>query len=153
MLCFGLWLWFFLQQIIEFIITKGGIVDEKEKEKVRKIIYLYFGVSLTNYKINFSSQVLMKTLFGTINGVTNYKNFMLKGNLFYPIFYENSFGNLYQFNAIFLKKSILFKAYSEYSMAENIIEKITKNTKKMLYKIPKDFEGKHKIILFPFKKI
>jgi len=38
-------------------------------------------------------------------------------------------------------------------MAENIIEKITKNTKKMLYKIPKDFEGKHKIILFPFKKI
>ena len=95
---------FFLKNMINFIIEEGGIVDEKEKTKVYTLIYLYFGISFKQTKLNFAANVLMKNLFGNIFGITTYRVFALKGNVFYPVFVENGFGEYYKLNMFYIKK-------------------------------------------------
>jgi len=95
---------FFLKNLIDFLIEEGEIIEEKEKEKVSKLVYLFYGISFKNTRLNFSAQVLMKVLLGEIYAVTSYKMTQLKGNLVYLIFVENVLGDLYKLNTFLLKK-------------------------------------------------
>jgi hypothetical protein len=126
---------FFLKNIIDFIIEKGGIIDENEQKKVKKIIHLYFGVSFKNYKLNYSAQILMKRLFGEIFGITTYKVFALKGNIFYPIFIENEFGEYYKLNMFYIKKTVLNKLFKDTNNVKNYEEFIEKNSRSFIKKL------------------
>jgi hypothetical protein len=129
---------FFLKNLIDFIIEYGGIINENEKEKVKNLVYLYFGVSFKNYKLNFSAQVLMKRLFGEIYGITTYKITALKGNIFYPFYYENRFGEIYQINLFYIKRSVLFNLFLNQRNRELYTEFLEKNKAELISKINKN---------------
>jgi len=140
---------FFLKNLIDFLIEEGGIIEEKEKEKVKRLVYLFYGISFKNYKMNYSAQILMKNLFGLIYGVTSYKNFELKGNIFYPFFVEKIDGTIYKLNLIFIKKTAIEKAFLDeknsfllFDFFENVSDKFIKNPlpnsiSKELFKVEK----------------
>ena len=130
---------FFLQNLIDWIIEFGGIIDENDKEKVSNLIRIFFGISMENKKMNYPSQVLMKELFGRIYGVTNYKNFDLKGNVFFVYFVENSDGKIYKLNLVFFKKISFLKVFLNEEIFENFINFFEKKSSNLISVYDKKF--------------
>jgi hypothetical protein len=140
---------FFLENLINFIMNEGGIIDENEQKKAKTLLRLLFGIDITNYKYNYPAQILMKNLFGLIYNITNYKNFDLKGRIFYPYFIENIEGNYFQLNFFFIKKSSLFKIFEDVKNYNFYFDFIKENSKKVVSKVP---NGISPVELFSVKK-
>ena len=142
---------FFLNTLINFIIENGGIVDEKEKKKVDLLIRMFFGFSDKHIKYNYSSQILMKELFGRIYGFTNYKNLDLKGRVFYDYFAESSNGNIYNLHLFFVRKKGLTNAFVDKENFKSLVEKIENLSTKLVTKI--NFNKEDVKDLFNYEKL
>lgn len=119
---------FFLQELIDFIIEDGGIVDEKERRKANILLRGFYGFSYENMKYNYSIQLLMKVLFGMIYNITNYKNLLLKGKIFYEYYTETIDGKFYLLRLFFVKKNSIKKVFLDeknYQFYMNKIEKLS----------------------------
>jgi hypothetical protein len=133
---------FFIRNMIDFIIENGGIVNDNEKKKVHNLIFLYFGVSFNNLKLNFAAQVLMKRLFAEIYGIANYRVMALKGSIFYPVFIENELGEYYKLNIFFIKRSALFKIFKDTNNAKSYLEFVEKNSRNFIRKVDNEEDVK-----------
>jgi len=141
---------FFLKNLIDFLIEEGGIKEEDEKQKAINLVYLFYGVDFKKYGLNFPAQVLMKNLFGIIYGITSYKFFNLKGNVFYPNFTENMVGEIYKLNLFFIKKNAIIKTFSDKKNGDLIVDFFEENSKSFIKKVPTNVKAKE---LFKVEKI
>jgi len=133
---------FFLKNLIDFLIEEGGIKEEDEKQKAINLVYLFYGINFKNYGLNFPAQVLMKNLFGTIYGITSYKFFNLKGNVFYPYFIENMVGEIYKLNLFFIKKIAIIKTFSDKKNGNKIVNFFEENSESFIKKVPTNVKAK-----------